>query len=228
METMDNSSSEILSSSKLKRRIIVIAVVSLILIIVLYFAVSGLSSLLDDQHEKPESGSSDRIYFYPADYEEDITTDLEYMGLIRDISLKYSNSDLTISLSPDDYDAHGEIVFFMTELINSIIDGDVKKYNESFSPEYFKDSLPKKSFTPQKLYGGSDTLGIRITIVSEEELHDPQTGIVYNKYQTKLEYMIFKNNGTFRDDVGSDGMRPVHYTVSNKSGKLLIDKVVHE
>ena len=149
VETMDNSSSEILSSGKLKKRIIVITVVSLILIIVLYFAVSGLSSLLDDQHEKPGSGSSDRIYFYPADYEEDITTDLEYMGLIRDISLKYSNSDLTISLSPDDYDAHGEIVFFMTELINSIIEGDVKKYNESLTlPTPTKTAFPLSVMCP--------------------------------------------------------------------------------
>ena len=72
-------------------------------------------------------------------------------------------------------------------------------------------------FTAQKLYN------IVITLISSEEIS--QDGQKYDQYTYSLEYMICKNNGTFRTDVGSDASRKQAVVVTDREGKMLIDVI---
>lgn len=197
-------------------------------VVALYFIALTINSFLAASHKDPENSDTERIYFYPADFEEDITLDETYMGKIRDISFRDLNSNLTESLTKEQYALHGDAIYFMTQLIQTIIQGDADSYNKMFSDDYYKTNDKKEAFTPQKLYGSSSTLGIRITLEEDKEVTDLEMGIIYKQYIIKLEYMIHQNNGTFRDDIGSDAMKPVHYVITTKTGKLLIDSVIYE
>lgn len=223
----ENKSAKVDPVAKMKKRIIIVLVI-LCAVIALYFIALAINTLLDNHSEPTNDSDTEYIYFYPPDFEEDITLDESYMDKIRDISFRDANSGLTESLTEDQYAVHGDAVLFATQLIQAVIRGDTDAYNKMFSDEYYSTTPKKDKFTPQKLYGSSDTLGIRITLEKDEEIADSKIGIIYRQYIIKLEYMIYKNNGTFRDDVGSDAMRPVYYVMSTKSGKLLIDRVIYE
>ena len=40
-----------------------------------------------------------------------------------------------------------------------------------------------------------------------------------------VEYMIYRNNGTFRDDMGSDAILPLLFTLNREGESLKIDSI---
>ena len=64
-----------------------------------------------------------------------------------------------------------------------------------------------------------------ITEVSVTDKMD-DTGATYKEYYYTLEYMIRHNNGSLRNDMGSDCVKAQHLILSEKySDEMLIDKM---
>ena len=92
-------------------------------------------------------------------------------------------------------------------MLNALIEGDVDTYNSLLGEGIEK----MESFTQQQLY--------KITITNKS------TSSAEGSYEFTVDYKIHENNGSYRTDMGSDEYRPISVTVSNKSGKYLIEKM---
>ncbi len=202
------------------KKIILLSFAGMLLFVVLFYTGAYLidkyatsSNPGDKNNYNP---TNQTITFYTPDYNEDIYKDSYYIGLDRNIYYYDPGTGLTTTISEADYYNFNEGVRFMHDFVNHIIAGDSEEYNECFSLDYYLEdgNEEKDSFTMQKLYN------IKITKVSETT----GTG-AGDIYIYMLEYMIHKNNGTFRTDMGSDASRTQYITITNKRGKLLIDAV---
>ncbi|MBE6554482.1 MAG: hypothetical protein E7666_09095 [Ruminococcaceae bacterium] len=136
--------------------------------------------------------------FYPP-YEGSIFFAEEYLALDR--SFSYCNSPtgdgLSIEISIENYDEFDPSVWFLYQYVQSITHGDAEKYNSFFNATYYRTQKPKADFNQQMVYNTT------LYFVSEQSQNDGSRLITY-----RLEYMIHQNDGSFRRDVGSDGIRP--------------------
>ena len=209
---------------RLKKRIIII-IASLLVFVVLYFLVIqniDIDGVLTKLGFGDESDAKPTIIFYPADYDENIFNDEAYMD--KDRNIYYNDGTLTISITENgnfDYSEYAPPVEFLGDMIDLIIAGDHEQYNECFSQLYYsaQNSKTEDDFTMQKLYN--------IKIIKCSETAVSNGGNNYNEYVYALEYMIFKNNGTFRTDIGSDANRTQYITMTDRTGSILIDSVTY-
>ncbi len=201
---MNEDNKNIKKIDKQKRGIIIAFSTMLAVVLIAYVIVPGISKLANYIESKKDDGyASDymddikSLSFYPADYNEDIFEDEEYMALNRYIS--YTKGSDTYTITDDDYSKYDVTVGFFAEYFNSVINGEYENYDEYFTDEYFENCSNKTRFTPQKLYD------INIKFKSTKAV-DGATSYIY--YVT---YKIFKNNGTFRNDIESDSSRLLAY-----------------
>ncbi len=201
---------------KLKKRLLIVMVSVLAVIFVLFI----ISFAIDKYYDKKDSVDNAPIDydFYPADYEEYIYNDTEYNKLIENGFIYYKDSatGLTFGIDRESVSEHGEEAIFIVEYIYSIINGDVTEYNGFFSDTYYESNEKHGNFTMQKLY--------EVNIAKETAEPITENGNNYTKYMFVLEYKIFKNNGTFRNDIG-DGSKKQYITVTDRDGELLIDSI---
>ena len=200
---------------KKQKRIVSIVFLSLIGFVILYFAIYWISTLFP----KYTVDEFD-IYFYDESYSMgDLTKDDTYMGKNRIINFKNENSGVTVSVTEEDRTNYNEAFNLLYSMVEYTIMGNVEGYNGCFSSIYFSAKAPEDYFTKQKLYD------ITIVEVSQTEKSD-ENGNNYTEYYYRLEYSIRHNNGSLRTDVGSDEMRPQHIYLSDRSGIVLIDKLI--
>ncbi len=203
-----------LAKRRLKRKIIIFFVFISIFLLLSYGAMAIFSYFSSrDQNEDYHT----TYLFYPSDYEADIFEDPEYLGLNRYITVV--NGPVSTTITDNDYAAYGDVVVFLAEkYISSIIAGDAETYNLCFSEEYYTENQPMDRFTMQQLYNIS-------FIFQDEELKENGEA-EYNTYAYRVEYMIHRNNGTFRRDMDSDSIRPQYLIISDREGELKIDRIV--
>ena len=216
-ETHENITPQDTAKEKIRRqkKTILIVFLCMVGIVILYFAFYFISSLFPKYIENEFN-----IYFYDEQYSTgDITKDEYYMDLNRVINFKRESTDITVSILEEDRNNYNEAVNLLYSMVEYMIMGNVEAYNGCFSPTYFSTQAPKERFTKQKLYN------ITIVEVSIEEKTD-ETGKNYTEYYYKLDYMIRHNNGSLRDDMGSDCIKSQHIYLSNRSGDMLIDKLI--
>ena len=213
----DKKQEEISKSSKNKKILIRIICIVLGVIVLMMAASFGMNFYLEKKAEK----DAQRVHFNfaPADYEENIFEDEEYIALIEKGFIDYTNYETNLTLGIDYATAidHGEDVLFMVDYIYAIVAGDAEEYNKFFSDEYYKKNDPKESFTMQKLYE------VNISKVSEAKETD-KAGNTYSKYQYIVKYKILDNNGTFRNDFNT-GTKEQYIFFTNKTGEFLIDSI---
>lgn len=199
---------------KKQKRTILIVFLCLVGFVALYC----LLSMVDWQaiFNKEEPASPQNIYFYSEELSENLYSDEEYMSLDRSINLKKESTGWSDTITEEDLTSYNEAVNLIYSFIEYSIIGNVEAYNGCFSPIYYSQAAPKERFTKQKLYN------ITITEISITTKSD-QSGASYTEYHYKLEYMIRHNNGSLRDDVGSDGIKPLYLYLSDRSGEVLID-----
>ena len=153
--------------------------------------------------------------FYIADFEKNILEDPEYLELNRYIS--YKEGATTTTITDGDYEYYGPVVAFFAEYIDSVIRADVDRYNSFFAPEYIKKNGKKDVFTMQQLYNiGLEYLGSD---------HITVDGASHVSHTVALEYMIRQNNGSFRNDMGSDATRTQIITLVERGADLQIYSV---
>ena len=206
---------------KSQKRGIIIAFIVMVGVIVLFYAsgpiMDGVSSFIKSKKEKePTSDYMDHIKTYtfaPSAYGEDIYADEDYMKLDRYIS--YKNGPDTFTITDGDYAKYGVCIEFFAEYFESVKLGQYEDYDKYFTDEYFKNQSNKEMFAPQKIYD----------ILVEEtrsEIHDDGT----ESHFFYVDFKIFKNDGSFRNDIGSDMSRTVVYElVVDNDGNVLINYI---
>ena len=203
-------------NKKLKKRLVIVLLSVLSVIVILF----GVSMAIDKYYDKKDEESNIPIDydFYPADYDEYIYNDVEYAEKIENGFIEYTDSStgLTLGIERDTAEEYGEEIAFMVDYLYSIIEGKVSEYNGFFSDAYYEANDKHAEFTMQKLYE------VKIIKESVEPIKEDRND--YTKFVFVLEYKIFKNNGTFRNDIG-DGSKKQYITVTDRSGELRIDEI---
>ena len=184
--------------------------------------------LLDSMSGEEQKGNSlyiDPNEFWPVNDSEDIFQNSYYMGLDRRIHYYEPSTGAEYSLEENQLaSAEGYLKFFY-QYFQCVIRGDEQGYISFFSDAYLEaneDELPE-SFTMQMVYD----IVIKPYETGEEEADD-RDGYLVN-------YKIYRNNGTFRDDIVSDASRELLiYLVREPSpidaeltGGLVIDEIIH-
>ena len=206
---------QIADNKKLKKRLLII-IASVLGVIALLFAASFVIDKYYDNKRDEDNAPID-YDFYPADYDENIYNDREYIEKIDNGFIYYTDfsNNVTLGVERETAAEHGDDVAFMVDYIYSIIEGDHSKYNGFFSDAYYESNDSHGEFTMQKLYD------VNITKESAEPITEDGD---YTKYIFVVEYKIFKNNGTFRNDIG-DGSKKQYITVTDRTGELEIDAI---
>ena len=197
------------------------SIVMLFLIFIIGTTLLCLSILgVISEKDKYEAEKGTSYLFYEPDYALNILESEEYLNLDRSIKFENPDSGITSVISYENLDAVPTDlkapVVLLCDFINYAIEGDFELLNSLFSEEYIQaGGKTKIEFTMQQLYN------IRITYVnSYSENIDGYTEYCYDFW---LEYMIHKNNGTFRNDMESDCIRKEYVRVTDRGGILAID-----
>jgi len=171
-----------------------------------------------EEESKITSMYSDRLtsyIFYPTDYDLDVTADEVYMGLDR--CLYYKNGNETIGISNGNYAEYGNAVAFFGTYFETVIAGDVETYNTYFTDHYYETNKPYALFAPQMLYN------MKIELLSARPQNDGTVIYAFN-----VEYMIHRNDGTFRNDIESDASKKLYYElIEDKNGVVKIDRITY-
>jgi len=205
-----------------KKRIVLTVLLCCIGFIVLYYGIEGAGKLIKNIRDNRNNGQQgSKIVFFPADYDEDITKDAGYIDLDRNFyfedpsyGTKYAYNTETLDEVSESYRASVRV---LTTFLESAIKGDTDKINSCFSEYYIKaDGKLKTKVAPQKLYD------IVITLDADVSGSFPDSD---ESYCFWVEYKIRMNNGTFRDDMGSNCIRKEYVMVSVREGKGEIDSL---
>lgn len=142
--------------------------------------------------EKPD------IQFHYPNFEEDIMTDSSYLGKIR--LMGYKDGGQMTLINEDDYYLYSPAVNRMHDFFAAAIAGDLDAYNACFTQAYHEENDGERTepFTMQRIYD------MMIELIGEVNV----TGTDTVRTFFRVEYRIQKNNGTFRDDMGSDCTLP--------------------
>lgn len=152
------------------------------------------------------------IYYFSADYDENISNDIVYMSKNREVFF-VNDSGLGEYLTEKD----GELSTVKGVIYNyfrALKNGSAEEHESLLSASYKEHFVVQKSFTPQKVY---DIQAAFLT-------GDISDGVYYEKYA--VSYKIYRNNGTYRADVASDVAKTMVFEIVNVDGKALINSIV--
>ncbi len=210
-ETVAPEASSVLLKKQIKRVTLIgglslvgALIVGLVILLLLYFFLP---------EKKTDEGK--KITFYPVT-DENIFESAEYLGLDSGIYYCEDPNGYGVKevITDEDRTSFPAEVRFLEIYLKSIISADHETYRSLFSEDYLKENtLPQ--FTQQMLYN------ICIYRVSEQAGEGGEVISVY-----RVEYMIRRNNGTFRQDVESDAIRPQFVVLSTSAeGSIRIQNV---
>lgn len=152
-------------------------------------------------------------YFYDPDYETDILSLPEYTDGY-DRTFYYYVGASGNPLYEDNCNAYGEEVALLYRMLDAILRGDAAAYNSCFTQGYLDAYGAKDRFTMQKIYN-----------VKLENKGTPEGEGGARCF--KLTYCIYKNDGTFRDDIGSDAFREQYIYVVTEGGSAKISNIAY-
>jgi len=204
---------------KKQKKIIISIIISMVVFIAAYYVIASIdwSALFDKSGDKNGTGN-DTIYFYDEKLSTNIFQDEQYMALDR--SINFSKNNWTSTIDDESAVREGPAVNLIYNMLGYILSGNNEAYNSCFSSEYYKQAKPMGRFTQQKIYN------IVITEISVNNNAVDENGVQYVQYFYKLEYMIRHNNGSLRNDMGSDCIRAQYLVLSERfSNEVLIDNM---
>ncbi|MBE6714339.1 MAG: hypothetical protein E7575_03510 [Ruminococcaceae bacterium] len=158
-------------------------------------------------------GSTQSYIFYPIDDEIDITKVKEYQELDR--LIHYTFGPETIAVTEETLGSYGEEIKFFYNYFELVKAGDYTAYNKLFTDKYYKENpyYVDFTFTQQMVYD------INIEKLGQTE-QDGKT--VYN---FDVTYKIFRNNGTFRNDIIDNMSKTLYFTLVEGNDGILIDSI---
>ena len=177
-----------------KKKLLVILLVAFLTVLIL---LTPALLLLGSNDGGDDNGGRAEIEFADPLLSVDIYTDEDYMDLDRRIYYTLVDGYETTVPIPEGEEIHYSTeVRLLVRLINAAIAGDTDTYNACFSKEYIETSGEFAPFTMQKLYD--------ISIVDYTYSAVAPSGYTSVRVYG-LRYKIKDNNGSLRDDIGSDG-----------------------
>ena len=217
-----NKESKARSNGRNRRKSI--AIISILfggalIIVLLSLVMLGMVADKDDK----EQDSIHTYIFYEPDYDYDIMNDIKYLDLDRQIYFENPELGLTVVVDKDKLDDvpsdQKEFVSLLCDFVNYAIFGRSEDFNALFSDEYVDaDGKLKIDFTMQQLYN------IKITYV--DNFSEVVDGVTQESYDYWIEYMIRKNNGTFRNDMESDCTRKEYIRITKREESIGIDALI--
>ena len=193
-----------------RRMLIAVIAVSVALLIV--------AALLPILFGTGSSGSQPPvIQFADPALSADPASDEVYMQLDRTVYYRTASFgyEITVALTPGKLHEREPEVVLLYRLISAAMGGDSSAYNACFSPEYIASSGKKEGFTKQKLYD------ITVTLCDGSGLTVPSGYTAVSAYA--VSYKIRDNNGSLRDDIGSDAAREqIFYIVKDSAGNAAV------
>ncbi len=190
-------------------RIVIFLSITIVLFILVFFTIYLL-----ERKECDRPAPKYDFIFHQVDFETDILTDPDYLALDRSVSFKQGNQTVTIDKN---FRSENGTVEFMLDYLDCIISGDYKRYGDFFSELYFESESVPEIFTMQRVY--------EITIEFLGETFVSKSNKNYAEYRLSLDYKINRNDGTLRNDMGSDCFRTQYFLITNRDGDLKIDTI---
>lgn len=192
----------------------------LLTVIIAITALCFIIMSIINNSQAPQNITGNTIIFYDANYDYNIMEDENYLILDRNVRFENSHNGLTIEIVDDNLNDVPSDIRESFIVINNFIDyairGKYDELNSLFSDEYVEaDGELKMNFTMQQLYN------IKITYITDTTTES--NGYSYPSQDFWLEYMIRKNNGTFRNDMPSDCIKKEYVRVTNRNGDHRID-----
>ncbi len=217
---MNENSSRDKDKRNKKRLNLIIAIVVVTILAAIGYVLTYHPDLFEKKAdtETVTSMYSDKIVsynFYPSDYELDVTTVPEYMQLDR--SVHYTDGNYTILVTDEEVGDYNKAVQFFVEYFKTIELGDTETYNSYFTDEYYENAKPYDRFAPQMIYN------INVEQLSETFNNDGTTEWTFN-----VSYMIYRNDGTFRNDIDSDASKKLYYQlIEDRDGNVRINYITY-
>lgn len=182
--------------------------------------ICALSLLITEWAESRKESGPTNMYsdelnsyiFYKPDYDLDVTEVEEYMELDRLLYYKDGAEEYGIG---SDHERFGDAVVFFREYFDAVIAGDTDAYNEMFTERYYETNSKKVRFAPQMIYD------IRISKLWEKE----ESGGKRTAFD--VSYRIYRNNGTFRNDIDSGAAKPLYFELVRDGDELKIDRITY-
>lgn len=170
----------------------------------------ALSNEKKDPQVTAQTAYGDGAFYEP--YKGDIMSNQEYLDLDRKVYFA-DGSGMEVSMEKGNLNEFNQEAIFLYNYLQTIIAGDKNAYNACFNETYFQTNEPQARFNQQMLYGAKITYHSR----GNDE------GGVWVQY--KLEYMIYRNDGSFRRDIRSNESRPQYVTLRIEP-EIRIEKLV--
>ena len=197
-----------MTKSKKMPNIVIFLTMGALMFVLVFFAIYLLG------REGAEQAPRYDFIFHEVDFDTDILTDPDYLSLDRSVSLRQGNQTTVIDQG---YRSENGTVEFMLEYLDCIICGDYENYGDFFSELYFESETVPEIFTMQRVY--------EITIEFIGETPIAQSNKNYTEYRLSLDYKINRNDGTLRNDMGSDCFRTQYFLITDREGELKIDTI---
>ena len=214
-----------MDKNKKKRRVIIIFITLIGLmavLIILNFVMDKVNEIpISELFDTPKEETVNKNYtFTEPDYETNIMEDSEYLDKNRYI--EYTNGAISVTITDGKFNEHGKPLVFFNEYFTAVINGDHNTFNNFFTDDYYSDKnhVPYEKFTMQRVYNINVT-HIRESLITTEKNYGK------TMYTLKVSYMIMKNDGTFRNDMGSDGAVPLIFELiyDNNTDKCMINNI---
>ena len=178
---------------------------------------SALSTMIDPQSlvdsmfgKKPQKQQDKVIYFYPEDDEFNRLDNEDYLEM--DNRMHYHNpfEGTTYSIEEDMVAQESEEVVFFYNYFKRAIAGEGTALREMYASSFDNIEYKPVALSVQMIYN------IEVT---------PQTD-GGNIVAYRVDYAIHRNNGLLREDVGSDEIRPLLFSLTRENGQLKIASIV--
>ncbi len=201
---------------KLKIAVLTVGIALVVLILLAVFLPMLLSAL---QKSNEESGALPDSAFYEPDYEKNIFEDEAYQKL--DSSVLYMDFGTGETLTEQNYRTVGVASAFFYTYFQAIINGDAQTYRSLLTDTYIKEKNPPERFTMQMLYD------ISVNQIQRSAQTEYQ-GKEVTAYYFSVSYRIFRNDGTFRKDVGSNQSVTQYYELYAIDGAFFLHAVANK
>ena len=196
---------------KLKKAFFIVLSVFAALCALLLVAYAVLQYLKDDE----DNGALPSEYFITPDYSEDISKDIVYQSKLRYVYyLEYGTGEMVTEANVDSMPDSAQ---FFYRYFDCVISGNYEEYKSFFTQDYLKHNTIPDKFTKQKIYD------IEVNLVNRENIEKDGVNIIVDTFIVK--YKIMDNNGTFRNDVGSNTTVPLVFQLYKQNNSVLINSI---
>lgn len=205
---MENNKQREKQKLKVFLKIVIIAFAVLLLILVVLFL---LDKSLKDVDKKDYTDKDESIYYFSADYDADPLDDEVYAAKNRDIMFTdHAGNGEPLTAQEDGKGVKALFYDYFTALMT----GDSVSHSALLTENYKTHFEIQEKFTPQKVYD----ISIKFLTGGNAD------GNYIERYQ--VTYKIYKNDGTYRADVGSNVAKIMVFEVTTENGRTMINSIV--